>query len=123
MQQAGVQGAPLLSLSFAMVGDAPDYQKAVDVVNRSFNMLEQAKKKEVVTDESRALAGEVQQGGPAMDVPPAPPKPAPAMPAFEEVAPTGFDAEKTEAFDMFRKTLTSDAILVFSQKKTNKART
>ena len=65
MQQAGVQGAPLLSLSFAMVGDAPDYQKAVDVVNRSFNMLEQAKKKEVVTDASRALAGEVQQGGPA----------------------------------------------------------
>ena len=45
-----------------------------------------------------------------MDVHPAPPKPAPAIPAFEEVAPTGFDAEKTEAFDMFRKTLTSDAI-------------
>ena len=103
MQQAGVQGAPLLSLRFAMMGDASNYEKAVDVVNRSFNMLEQAKKKEVVTDASRALAGEVQQGGPAMDVPPAPPKPpAPAPPAH--------DAEKTEAFALFKKELSSDAI-------------
>ena len=53
-----------MSLRSAMLGDASNYEKAVDVVNRSFNMLEQAKKKEVVTDASRALAGEVQQGGP-----------------------------------------------------------
>ena len=108
MKQAGVEGPPLVSLRSAMLGDASNYEKAVDVVNRSFNMLEQAKKKEVVTDASRALAGEVQQGGPAMDVPPAPPKP-PAMPALEE-APPAHDAEKTEAFALFKKELSSDAI-------------
>ena len=107
MQQAGVEGAPLMSLRTSMLGDEADYQKAVDVVNRSFNMLEQVKKKEVVTDESRALAGEVQQGGPAMDVPPAPPKPAPAMPEPYMVPNL---AQKTEAFNLFKKELGSDAI-------------
>ena len=102
MKQAGVEGAPLVSLRSAMLGDASNYEKAVDVVNRSFNMLEQVKKKEVVTDESRALAGEVQQGGPAMDVPPAPPKPPSAIPALEEVP---YNAEKTEAFAFSKKNL------------------
>ena len=109
MQQAGVEGAPLVSLRSAMLGDASNYEKAVDVVNRSFNMLEQAKKKEVVTDESRALAGEVQQGGPAMDVPPALPEPPSAMPSY--------NAEKTEAFALFKKELGSDAIAQLTDPK------